>query len=153
MQQLKLKSVQLATATQDSVHLIDSIIPPTASKHGIQKSKSKQSRHKLKESLNQKIEQQLPTQFILNAEFVSLQTQDNNQGEKGLSQKKKRVTKKKGGGSRKNHVSVQEPQQTSAEYFDYTHEIQQPQYHIIQEDNSIISYDEYNKFQVSADDI
>ena len=61
----------------------------------------------MKESPTQKAQQRFPPQFILNAEFVSLQTQENNQGEKA-SQRKKRVAKKKAGGSHQIHVSSSE---------------------------------------------
>jgi hypothetical protein len=61
----------------------------------------------VKESLTQKAQQHFPPQFILNAEFVSLQTQENNQGEKA-NQRNKRVAKKKAGGSHQIHVSSSE---------------------------------------------
>ena len=61
----------------------------------------------MKESPTQKAQQHFLPQFILNAEFVSLQTQENNQGEKP-SQRKKRVAMKKAGGSHQIHVSSSE---------------------------------------------
>ena len=145
MQQRKLKSVQLATTTEDGVHLSDSILASSASENGTIKSKSKKSRHQaqVKESSTQKFLQQPPPRFILNAEVVSLQTQEN-QLEK--SKRKKRVSKKKGS-KQNHHVSSSETNpysrwcQSLFEYYDYTHRNEQPLYHIIEEENSLKTFD------------
>ena len=139
MQQRKLKSVQLATTTEDGVHLSDSILASSASKNGTIKSKSKKSRHQaqVKESLTQKFLQQPPPRFILNAEVVSLQTQEN---QLDKSKRKKRVSKKKG--SKQNHyVSSSETKQAPNEYYDYTHRNEQLLYHIIEEENRLKTFD------------